>query len=146
MAAAEAETGEANAQALLAICDQALGIGGERDRARERARDLRRGITARQEVYEVDIALARLSGSSHGDPGAVAALLELAADAERRRFLSWSLEAKLAAWQLLESQGLSARASALRHELEGEARQYGFGRILHQLHAAPVSASPAAVG
>jgi hypothetical protein len=148
MAGAEAETGEADAQAMLALCDQALGLSAERDRARQRARDLRRGITSRQEVYEVDIALARLSGSSRGDPTPVAALLELAADAERRRFLSWSLEAKLAAWQLLQSQGASQQAGALRHELEGEARHYGYGRILHLLHAAPVSvnASPAVAG
>ncbi|HEX4387801.1 MAG TPA: hypothetical protein VH109_04180, partial [Steroidobacteraceae bacterium] len=144
MAAAEAETGEANAQAMLALCDQALNLAADRDRSRERARQLRRGITARQEVYFVDIALARLSQGS--DPGAVAALLELAADAERRRFLNWSVEAKLAAWQLLEAQGPSARSTALRRELEGEARAHGYGRILRLLHAAPVAAQAAASG
>ena len=147
MAGAEAETGEADAQAMLALCDQALGFSAERDRARQRAHDLRRSITSRQEVYEVDIALARLSGSpQHGDPTPVAALLELAADAERRRFVYWSLEAKLAAWQLLESQGQRSRATALRRELEGEARRLGYGRILHLLHAAPLSARLAASG
>jgi DNA-binding winged helix-turn-helix (wHTH) protein/TolB-like protein len=146
MAAGEAETGEADAQAMLALCDQALGITAERDRARERARELRRGITARQEVYGVDITLARLANSPRDEPATVATLLELAADAERRHFLSWSLEAKMAAWQLLHSQGASERATALRREIEGEARQYGYGRILHLLHAAPVSASPAVAG
>ena len=143
LAAAEAETGEADAQAMLALCDQAIGLGAERDRARERAQELRRGITARQEVYFVDIALARLAAARH-DEDAVAALLELAGDAERRRFLCWSLEAKLAAWQLLAARGSSARATALRRELEGEARAHGYGRILHLLHAPPLSA-PAAV-
>ena len=146
MAAAEAETGEADAQAMLALCDQALGLTAERDQARARARELRRAMTSRQEVYFVDIALARLPEARHAEPGAVAALLELAADAERRHFLCWSLEAKLAAWQLLQAQGPSARSTALRHELEGQARQYGYGRILRLLHAGPVSAPAATSG
>ena len=146
MAAAEAETGEADAQARLALCDQALGLAAERDQARERAQGLRRGITSRQEVYFVDIALARLAAARRGDPAAVAALLELAADAERRRFLCWSLEAKLAAWQLLAARGSPARAAALRRELEGQARTHGYGRILQLLHAGPLSAPAGASG
>jgi len=71
---------------------------------------------------------------------AVAALMEMAADAERRRFLCWSLEAKLAAWQLLQAQGQPARAAALGRELEGQAREHGYGRILHLMHAAPPAA------
>lgn len=86
-AAAEARTGQADAEAMLALCDQALGLPKERDAALAKARDLRRSITSRQEVYVVDIALSTLGSGSRGHADAIAALEELAADAERRRWL-----------------------------------------------------------
>jgi hypothetical protein len=131
-AAAEVQTGEADAQALLALCAQALGDTAERGQAAERARKLRQSITSREEVYIVDIALAQLSGEMRKDDAAVEKLLAVAADAEQRHWLGWSLEAKLAAWELLnERVAGSGAANALRLEIETSARQHGFGRILN---------------
>jgi DNA-binding winged helix-turn-helix (wHTH) protein/tetratricopeptide (TPR) repeat protein len=135
-AAAEERTGEADAEAMLALCEQALGNAAARDRALARARTLRQSITSRQEVYMVDIALARLGDPAHPDPSAAAdKLLALGADAGRRHFLAWSLEAKLAAWELQHAQTAAggAAASALHLEIETTARQHGFGRILKLL-------------
>jgi DNA-binding winged helix-turn-helix (wHTH) protein/TolB-like protein/Tfp pilus assembly protein PilF len=130
-AAAEEQTGEADAQAMLALCAQALGDNAEREQTADRARKLRRAITSKQEVFGVDIALARLAGETRKDGAAVEKLLALAADAEQRHWLGWSLEAKLAAWELLHARGAdSAAANALRLEIETTARQHGFGRIL----------------
>jgi hypothetical protein len=56
----------------------------------------------------------------------------MAADAERRQWPRWSLEAKLAAWRLMQVRGASA-AVALRREIETTARQHGFGRVLNLL-------------
>jgi DNA-binding winged helix-turn-helix (wHTH) protein/tetratricopeptide (TPR) repeat protein len=131
-AAAEAQTGEADAQALLALCAQALGESAERDAAAGRARKLRESITSKQEVYVVDIALARLGGRTQTDSAATDKLLALAADAERRQWLGWSLEAKTAAWELLQARAAST-ADRLRGDIESSARQHGFGRILKLL-------------
>jgi len=57
----QAATGEADA--LLAVCAEAAGNTVERDRALARTRTLRVGIKARQEVYFVDIALAKVDGT-----------------------------------------------------------------------------------
>jgi hypothetical protein len=83
-------------------------------------------------VYVVDIALARLGDLEHTDAAAARGkLLALAADAEQRHFLAWSLEAKLSAWELLRANGAdSAAAQALRAQIEKSARDHGFGRIL----------------
>jgi DNA-binding winged helix-turn-helix (wHTH) protein/tetratricopeptide (TPR) repeat protein len=129
-AAAELTTGEAGAEAMLALCDEALGKTGERDAALAKARDLRRSITSRQEVYIVDVALAALGGASRGHAEAISALEDLAADAERRHWLAWSLESSLAAWRLARDSHDAARAARLRDRIESEARQHGFGRIL----------------
>jgi eukaryotic-like serine/threonine-protein kinase len=129
-AAAELRTGEADAQALLAVCAQALGDVAERDAAVDRARTLRQAMTSRQEVYVVDIALAQIGART--DAGTLEKLLALAADAEQRQFVSWALEARLAAWRLLQTRGTAA-PDALRGEIEKIARQHGFGRILRLL-------------
>jgi tetratricopeptide (TPR) repeat protein len=129
-AAAELRTGEADAQALLALCAQALGDKPERDAAVDRARTLRQAMTSMQEVYVVDIALAQIGART--EAVTVEKLLALAADAERRQFLSWALEARLAAWRLLQTQGMGA-PDALRGEIEKTARRHGFGRILKLL-------------
>jgi DNA-binding winged helix-turn-helix (wHTH) protein/tetratricopeptide (TPR) repeat protein len=131
-AAAEERTGEADAEAMLALCAQGLGDATGRDRALERARTLRQSMTSRQEVYVVDIAMARLSNASHADPKAADRLLALAADAEQRHWLGWSLEAKLAAWELLRAQQADG-APRLRGEIEGTARGHGFGRVVKLL-------------
>jgi hypothetical protein len=132
-AAAEERTGEANAQAMLALCAQARGDARERDSALQKARELRQSITSRQEVYLVDITLMRLSPAAPaGEAAAVDRLLALASDAESRHFVGWALEARLAAWQLLQLHD-PARASALRAEIEKTARAHDFGRILKML-------------
>jgi DNA-binding winged helix-turn-helix (wHTH) protein/TolB-like protein/Tfp pilus assembly protein PilF len=133
-AAAELRTGEADAQAMLALCAQALGDGAERDAAVNRARTLRQAMTSRQEVYVVDIALAQIGART--DAVAVQKLLALAADAERRQFVPWALEARLAAWRLLQTQGMGA-ADALRAEIAQTAQHHGFGRILRLLQNPP---------
>ena len=129
-AAAELRTGEAGAQALLALCAQALGDTAERDAAADRARTLRQAMTSRQEVYVVDIALAQVGART--DTGAVKKLLALATDAEQRQFVPWVLEARLAAWRLLQTRGTGA-PDTLRGEIENTARHHGFGRILRLL-------------
>jgi DNA-binding winged helix-turn-helix (wHTH) protein/tetratricopeptide (TPR) repeat protein len=128
-AAAEERTGEADAQAMLALCAQALGDAATRDRALDRARTLRQSMTSRQEVYIVDIAMARLGSASHADPKPPDRLLALAADAEHRHWISWALEAKLAAWALLRARHAEG-ADGLRRDIESTARRHGFGRIL----------------
>jgi DNA-binding winged helix-turn-helix (wHTH) protein/tetratricopeptide (TPR) repeat protein len=129
-AAAELRTGEADAQALLALCAQALGDTAERDAAVNHARTLRQTMTSRQEVYVVDIALAQIA--ARPDALTVEHLLALAADAERRQFVPWALEARLAAWRLLQLRGTGA-PDALRGEIEKTSRHHGFGRILRLL-------------
>ena len=131
-AAGEERTGEADAEALLALCAQELGDAATRDHALERARTLRQSITSRQEVYVVDISLARLAAGSHADPKSVDRLLALSADAAGRHWVGWALEAKLAAWELLQAQR-AAGAQPLRRDIESTARQHGFGRILNLL-------------
>ena len=128
-AAAEERTGEADSEAMLALCAQALGDAAARDQALERARTLRQSMTSRQEVYVVDIALARLGGASRADPKSAERLLALAADAEQRHWLNWALEARLAAWQLLRARHADG-AEALQRDIESTARRHGFGRIL----------------
>jgi len=133
----ETQTGEADADALLALCAAALGDAVDRDRASARARALRTAITSRQEVYFVDIALAQLAAGSAERSAAIKRLRELALDAQGRHFLNWSLEAKLAEWQMLRSQGDAAAAGKLRTELEMEARKHGYRRIIALLDAPP---------
>ena len=134
-AAAEERTGEADAQAMLAICEEALGDPRGREQALSRAQTLRGSITSRQEVYIVDIAIARLGAKQRPDgANAVDRLLALAKDAERRQFIGWSLEAKLAAWEVRFRQ-LGDGSSSLRNELADAARRYGFGRILRRLES-----------
>ncbi len=131
-AAAEERTGEADADAMLALCAQLLGDTAARDQALERARTLRQSMTSRQEVYMVDIAMARIGGAAGTDPKSTQRLLTLAADAEHRHWLGWSLEAKLAAWQLLHARHADG-ALLLRRDIENTARRHGFGRILKLL-------------
>jgi len=133
-AAVEAATGEADAEALLAVCAQAMGDPAERNRALDRVRVLRRAITARQEIYLVDIALAQLDHAASGE--AARHLHALAQDAANRHFLAWSLEARLAEWRVLAAQGKPA-APKVRAQLETEARQGGFNRILELIKRAP---------
>jgi DNA-binding winged helix-turn-helix (wHTH) protein/tetratricopeptide (TPR) repeat protein len=129
-AAIDASTGEADARAELAICAARSGDTAERDRALARAKLLRTGITSKQEIYFVDIAVAQLADGTQQRAAAIAQLRELAADAGRRHWLAWSLEAKLAAWRLARIQGDGATSVTLGNDLRNEARAHGFGRIV----------------
>lgn len=129
--AAEAKSGEANAEALRAMCQQQLGNAAARDAALARAKTLRRTVTSRQEVYFVDIAVAQLAANTPRD--AIARLTALSADAERRHWLGWSLEAKLAAWQLAAAHSERTVAERLKAELRKEASAHDMGRILARL-------------
>lgn len=140
-AADEFPTGEADASAMLALCAQAQGDVTARDQAVARARKLRDSITSKQEVFFVDIALGEVAARQNS--AEVGQLLELADDAERRHFIAWAAEARLAALQVM--QGNKERvpsAQALRVKLEHDAQRDGFGRVLRRLHTLAASASP----
>jgi DNA-binding winged helix-turn-helix (wHTH) protein/tetratricopeptide (TPR) repeat protein/TolB-like protein len=144
--ASESETGEADALALLALCEQALGDGAARDRAIARTKELRMAITSREEIFVVDIALAELTIGAQQRAAAIARLQDLAVDAERRQWLSWSLEARLAEWQMLSLDGNAGAAGRVREEVEQVARKHGFRRVLERLNATekrPATIAPA---
>ena len=129
-AAAELRTGEADAQALLALCAQALGDTAERDAAVDRARTLRQAMTSRQEVYVVDIALAQIGAPT--DAATVQKLLALAADAERRQFVAWAWKRGSQPGGYCKRKAWVRRTLCVR-EIEKTARHHGFGRILKLL-------------
>jgi DNA-binding winged helix-turn-helix (wHTH) protein/tetratricopeptide (TPR) repeat protein len=130
-AKAEANTGLADAEAMLAVCADALGDAKARDAAAARAAELRRGITEHQEVFAVDVALAVLRARA-GDKAAIEDLRALAKDAEARHWLGWSLESRLAAYEVLAAHHDPA-AAPLRAEIASSAREHGFGWVLTRL-------------
>lgn len=140
-AANEMPTGEADATAMLALCAQAQGDAAARDHAVARARKLRDSITSKQEVFFVDIALAEVAARQNG--AGVGQLLEIADDAERRHFIAWAVEARLAALNVMQGRDEgTASAQALRVKLENDAQRDGFGRVLRRIHALVASAPP----
>lgn len=130
-AKAEANTGLADAQGMLAVCADALGDTKARDAAAARATELRRSITEHQEVFAVDVALALLRARA-GDTAAIGDLRALAKDAETRHWLGWSLESRLAAYEVLAAKHDPA-AAPLRAEIASSAREHGFGWVLTRL-------------
>lgn len=138
---AEANTGAADAEAFLALTADALGDTAARDRAVARAKDLRRGINARQEVLAVDFALAVLRARA-GEPKAIAELEALADDAEHRNWLGWALEYRLAAVETLRGEHRDVDADALAAEVAAKAHEKGFGWVLARLDA-PTKATAA---
>jgi hypothetical protein len=115
--------GEGTALALAALANCAAGATDACQRATADARALRTRATTRQNVFGIDIALARLSGKSAAESSS--ALLALAADAERRQWLAQALEARFAAWQVLE-RAQDPAAARLRDDIAARARQHGF--------------------
>ena len=115
----------------LALCADALGDSAARDRAAARAKELRRGITERQEVFAVDFALAVLRARD-GDASAIADLRAMADDADHRHWLGWSLESRLAAFEALRQRHDPA-ADALGAEVASSAQAHGFGWVLARL-------------
>jgi tetratricopeptide (TPR) repeat protein len=129
----EGVTGESTAQALAALVYSAQGKSAERDQAAAHARALRARITTRQNAFAIDIALAQLSSAdTHAK---VSELLALAADAEGRQWLDQSLEAKYAAWQILE-RNHDASAPRLREQILTVADKHGFGWLQARLQPA----------
>lgn len=133
--------GEAIAQALRALSAQRRGDTAARDRAKARAMQLRSRANQRQEVFMVDIALAQLDAMGEAPADGIARLRALAADAQRRHWLGWSLEARLAEVQSLAAASGTPAADALRHALDADARAHGFGWIVARLARVPTHAN-----
>jgi len=137
---AQLVAGEAIAQSLYALYAQQRGDIATRDRAKARAAELRSRDNQKQEVFFVDIALAQLDATGTAPAEGIARLRALAADADRRNWLSWSLEARLAEVQSLAGSGDARAADALRASLEADARAHGFGWIVARLARVPAPA------
>jgi tetratricopeptide (TPR) repeat protein len=129
----EGVAGEGTAQALAALVYSAQGKSAERDQAAARARALRARITTRQNAFPIDVALAQLSNA--GTHAQVSELLALAADAEGRQWLAQSLEAKYAAWQILDRNN-DVAAPRLREQILLQAGEHGFGWLQARLQPA----------
>ena len=125
-------TGEADSQAALALCEQALGDAAARDRAAMTTRDLLKGITERGETFETRIALAELDGLIGKRESALASLREMAVDALNRQWVEWSLDARLSALNVL-AQANDPGVETMRSELETDARKRGFGWVVMRL-------------
>lgn len=125
--------GEATAEALLALCDAALGDAPARDAASANARDLRGRITQRAEAFQLDIALAELQGADGKSDEAIGALHALANDAAQRHWIGLAFEARLAAQRVLERGADHAMTRASRVALDADARGAGFGWVDQRL-------------
>lgn|GEM_PF-1044983 len=123
---AQLATGEAVAQGLYALAAEQAGDTAARDHAIARASELRSRINQRQEIFMVDIALAQLRTTRGTPADGIARLRALAADAQRRGWLAWSLEAQLALVQGLVACGDVRDADALRASLDASAKAHGF--------------------
>jgi eukaryotic-like serine/threonine-protein kinase len=131
-------TGQADTQAALALCEQALGDAAARDQASASARELLKGITEHGETFETKIALAELDGLSGKHVAALASLRELAVDAQRRQWMEWALDARLSTLKVL-AQVRDPAAATMRSELESDARTHGFGWVVMRLEDSSAS-------
>ncbi|HSC18102.1 MAG TPA: winged helix-turn-helix domain-containing protein [Rhizomicrobium sp.] len=131
-ARSDLKTGEAVAASLLALCYSALGKMVDRDAAVRRAAELRSGMTERQEILQVDVALNELRGETGRSREAISQLESIAADARQRSWPGWALEAELAEFRVLRKTGQTSHAIALKKHIEEEARRQGFGWILRR--------------
>ncbi len=132
-ARADLKTGEAVAVSLLALCYSALGKTAERDVGMKQATELRRSMNERQEVIQVDIALAELRGETGKGADAISTLESIAADARQRFWPGWALEAELAELHVFRKTGAMARAAALNAKIAEEAKRRGFGWVLQRV-------------
>ncbi|HEX7694900.1 MAG TPA: tetratricopeptide repeat protein, partial [Sphingomonas sp.] len=121
--------GQALAASFLALSFQASGRAAQAATEAGRAATLRKRVTERQEAVMTDIALAQYSGRAGRRGDALASLDAIAADAGRRHWLSWTLEARLAAIEFLPP----AQARRARAALGNDARKLGFIRIFNRL-------------
>lgn len=122
-------TGQALTSSLLALCEQATGRAMQSAGDAGRARALRRRMNEREEAMMTDIALAQYIGRTGQRSQALATLNALAADAQRRQWLSWTLEARLAAVEFMPA----AAAAHERNELAARARKSGFLWVVRRL-------------
>lgn len=74
-----------------------------------------------------------MQGRNGKREAAVATLRDMASDAEQRRWLALSLEARLAEWELLQEGGDIAATANLRRAIETQAKQHGFAWVLLRL-------------
>jgi DNA-binding winged helix-turn-helix (wHTH) protein/tetratricopeptide (TPR) repeat protein len=125
-------TGEADAEAALALCEQALGDAAAREKAAANTRELLKGITERGETFEARIALAELDGLTGKRDASLVSLRELAVDAQERQWVEWSLDARLSAVNVL-AQVHDPAAVTMSSELEADARKQGFGWVVMRL-------------
>jgi hypothetical protein len=136
-AKAELATGDAIAYSLLALCDSALGKLRERDAEAAHVRALRSRFTERQEIVQVDIALAELRGQSGEKDVALSQLRDIAQDSRKRGWPGWALEAELAAVRVLQHFGKDANEGTMRASINANAQKLGFGWVLQRLHKLP---------
>jgi len=129
-ARADSATGEANARGLLALCLDGKGRSAERDKAIVDTRELRSRVTTRREVFIADLALAHFPVRPADDAGA--ALRALGDDAEKRKWVAYALEARLAEWRL-RSVAKTPADPALRAQIEATAHTKGFAWVLARL-------------
>ena len=128
-AAAKETPGEATASALLALCAAAQNDTAARDAALKRAGDLRSQVTARQEVLYLDIAMAELQAQLGQPAQALAALRGYADDAQKRRWIGYAFEARLATLHVLERGDDAAAVKSARDALAADARKAGYGWV-----------------
>ena len=98
-----------------------------RPRARVAARNHRAPGSFRGRTSRLAVLRTRA-----GDASAVADLRAMAADADHRHWLGWSLESRLAAVEAMELRHDPA-AAPLRAEVASKAREHGFGWVLTRL-------------
>ena len=131
--AQQEKPGEATAQALLALCDAALGDTAARDTAHASARELRTAINQRQEAFPLDIALAELAGISGNPEQALASLRSLADEAGKRGWIGYAFEARLAQVRVLERGSNGDAAKTTRAALDADAHNAGFGWVAQRV-------------
>lgn len=124
--------GEATSAALLALCADALHDDAARTKLAARARELRSGVTARAEVFELDVALAELQGEAGQPAQALAALDKLSGDATQRQWPGLAFEARLAALRVLQHGADRGAAGKARAALMADARRAGFGWVVQR--------------
>ncbi|MGH8212499.1 MAG: winged helix-turn-helix domain-containing protein [Rhodanobacteraceae bacterium] len=125
-AAAQAPPGEATASALLALCAAAQNDAAARDAALKRAGDLRSQVTMHQEVLYLDIALAELQAQLGHPAQALVALRGYTDDAQKRRWIGYAFEARLAILHVLEHGNDAAAIKSARDALASDASKAGY--------------------
>jgi DNA-binding winged-HTH domains len=130
--ASQEPSGQAEAEAMLALCYAALHDTGARDNAAARARDLRSQINQPQEILTIDITLAQLADQLDAQAD-TDVLQSLGADALRRQWRDLAMEAQLAVVQLLERRHATQAAAKAYATLWQDAGKYGFGWVQRRL-------------